>query len=78
MVKMKLTVIYHHLCISSDTNQLMCLSIEKINDGNVDCLSGSDEITLCRVKYRYIQYLNFYCMNQTSDSCIDFGYLCDD
>jgi hypothetical protein len=64
----------HHLCVSPETNQFMCLSNEKINDGNPDCLGGIDEPTLCR---RYSASEHFYCRNQRSTPCIDQYRLCD-
>ena len=63
----------HHLCVSPDTNQFICLPIEKANDGNVDCLGATDEPTLCGTKIQsYIRESSddFYCMNQSSQSCI--------
>ncbi|CAF3712463.1 unnamed protein product [Adineta steineri] len=39
---------HHHICVSSKTHQLMCLSLDKTNDGNIDCLGAIDEPKLCR------------------------------
>ena len=68
----------HHLCVSPDTNQLICLPIEKANDGKVDCLGATDEPTLCRTKYSINTMIyDFYCMNQTFPSCIILSSLCN-
>jgi hypothetical protein len=67
----------HHICVSPHTNQLMCLPIDKANDGKVDCLGATDEPTLCRRGFGTVQYGNFYCMNETFQSCIDDRRLCD-
>ncbi|CAF4159051.1 unnamed protein product [Rotaria sordida] len=42
-----------HLCVLPDTNQFICIPLEKINDNNIDCLGATDERTLCR-KYDHI------------------------
>jgi hypothetical protein len=42
----------HHICISQNTTQLMCLSLKKVNDDIVDCLGGIDERLLCPIKNR--------------------------
>ena len=36
----------HHVCASFDTQQMMCLPIEKANDGHVDCVGDADEPAL--------------------------------
>jgi hypothetical protein len=68
----------HHICVSPDTNQLICLPIQKANDGNIDCLGAADESTLCRTKYAIWHENNFYCKNQSnSPHCISSGQLCN-
>ncbi|CAF4370897.1 unnamed protein product [Rotaria sp. Silwood2] len=67
----------HHKCVSPDTNQFIYLSINKANDGKVDCLGAIDEPTLCRTEYRVTYNYNFYCINQSSIPCIDAQYLCN-
>ena len=71
----------YHYCVSPDTNELMCLSIDKANDGHIDCLGGTDEPTLCGtyIQAAYIIPFNdgFHCINSTSRSCIDNSALCD-
>ncbi|UJR19278.1 hypothetical protein I4U23_022407 [Adineta vaga] len=37
-----------YTCISIHTKQMICLSIKKINDRQIDCLDGSDEPIVCK------------------------------
>ncbi|CAF3237514.1 unnamed protein product [Rotaria sp. Silwood2] len=67
----------HHICVSPDTNQFMCLSIQKANDGKIDCVGATDESTLCQKKYEINVNYNFYCRNTTYSSCISSEKLCD-
>ncbi len=70
----------YHLCVSPRTNQLMCLPIEKANDGNVDCLGATDEPKLCGTNIQsnfHESSYDFYCMNQKFKSCILISNLCD-
>ncbi|CAF4638104.1 unnamed protein product [Rotaria sp. Silwood2] len=67
----------HHKCVSPDTTQLICLSIEKANDGKIDCLGATDEPTLCQTKYQVEFYDNFYCMRGNQKLCISSTELCD-
>jgi hypothetical protein len=39
----------HHACASFDTQQMMCLPIERANDGHVDCVGGADEPLVYRL-----------------------------
>ena len=41
----------YHFCISLRTKQLMCLPVEKANDGHVDCLGATDEPDIVSNKY---------------------------
>ena len=66
-----------HLCVSPQTNQLMCLSIKNANDGKIDCLGATDEPKLCRAKYVSNYLDNFYCGNITLRPCIRSKELCD-
>lgn len=67
----------YYPCVSPDTNQLNCLPIEKLNDGKIDCLGATDEVSSCREKYASAQFDNFYCRNNTGKSCIMDLLLCD-
>ncbi|CAF2726603.1 unnamed protein product [Rotaria sp. Silwood2] len=66
----------HHKCVSSDTNQLICLSAKKANDGKIDCLGATDEPKLCKhISLGYIQ-TGFYCYIKTLPVCIGSMHLC--
>ncbi|CAF2836494.1 unnamed protein product [Rotaria sp. Silwood2] len=69
--------LHHHICVSSGTNQFMCLSLEKANDGHIDCLGATDEPKLCRaIDYQPPTSQNFHCMDYMNNSCIDIDNLC--
>ncbi|UJR19129.1 hypothetical protein I4U23_022259 [Adineta vaga] len=65
------------LCISSLTHKFICLSMEKGNDGHIDCLGGTDEPHLCR--YNTQIYDNgFYCKSSQTllPICIQRHEIC--
>ena len=72
------------LCISKTTYQVNCLSSNKINDGHIDCLGGTDEL-LCTSKLPIPvikeninnNYNHFHCMSNNSDLCISSQQLCN-
>ncbi|CAF4011362.1 unnamed protein product [Rotaria magnacalcarata] len=64
-------------CVSPNTNQFICLPINKLNDRIVDCLGATDERTLCHTEYEVIRYQNFHCMNQSLKKCISSSQLCN-
>jgi hypothetical protein len=67
-----------HLCVSPYSNQLMCLSIDKANDGNIDCLGATDEPILCRVKmYTFEHQDRFHCVHHNAQLCLNDRLLCD-
>ena len=71
----------HRLCVSPDRNQFLCLPIEKVNDGNPDCLGGTDEPALCGIYSPdalngHFHDSRFYCTNQRFRGCINDG-LCN-
>ncbi|CAF3386798.1 unnamed protein product [Rotaria sp. Silwood2] len=68
---------YHHICVSANTYQLICLPIEKANDGIIDCFSGIDEPTLCPVENRFKESRKFYCKTGGSGTCLSLQYVCD-
>ncbi|CAF1167926.1 unnamed protein product [Adineta steineri] len=69
--------LHQHVCISSMTNQLICLPIEYANDGNIDCVGATDEPKLCRPNYHVTRmYQKFYCKNNAVHSCISSITLC--
>jgi len=68
----------NHFCVSLQTYELSCLSIDKINDGQIDCLGATDEPYLCRIEKHLAHYsYGFYCINESSGICIDIFHLCD-
>ncbi|CAF1313354.1 unnamed protein product [Adineta ricciae] len=67
----------HHLCVSATNYTFTCLSIEKANDGKIDCVGATDEPSLCR-STQYRSEKNFYCNDGVKDSCILSTELCSD
>ena len=72
---------YFHTCVSPETNQFICLSLEKVNDGKIDCLSATDE-SLLHEQMRNIYNNthptpNFYCRNQNSSLLLSNEVLCN-
>ena len=65
-----------HRCVSPDTHRLTCLSLDKANDGHIDCLGATDEPTMCRSSDHVLDDVNFYCRNHTSQLCVLPGSLC--
>ena len=68
--------LHHHLCVSPETYQLMCLLIEKANDDIIDCLGATDEPKLCRSNNYQLNGYNFYCENDSIHPCISTRNLC--
>jgi hypothetical protein len=67
---------HHHICVRPETDQFMCLSIDKTNDGNIDCLGAMDKPNLCRpIDYR-LHKSQFYCMDHSDKSCVSVHDLC--
>lgn len=61
----------HHPCVLPHTYALSCLSIEKYNDGHIDCVGATDEITVCPFSNR-----KFYCNHDIDEPCIGIGEFC--
>ena len=62
---------HHHICVSPNTSQFMCLPPKNANDGRTDCLGGTDEPKLCRL----LDYIedndhNFYCITYSDKPCL--------
>ncbi|CAF1391740.1 unnamed protein product [Adineta steineri] len=68
----------HHICVSPETYQLMCLPLKKANDSNIDCLGGTDEPQLCRLDDYLYSDDNIYCRKDEKNHCIMFNQFCDD
>ena len=66
-----------HLCISNQTSRLVCLPLEKINDGHIDCLGATDERSLCYETQSILQTKNFYCNTDRLTNCVRDFDLCD-
>ncbi|CAF3113962.1 unnamed protein product [Rotaria sp. Silwood2] len=69
--------LHHHICVSTETKRLTCLPIEKADDGQIDCLGGTDEPGLCRENHYLAADNNFYCKNDTRRTCLNYGHLCN-
>ncbi|UJR20107.1 hypothetical protein I4U23_023241 [Adineta vaga] len=69
--------IHHHICISSRTYQPQCLPIHRAHDGNIDCVGGIDEPTLCPVGNRHREPRQFYCKNGNTSLCLPWYAVCD-
>ncbi|CAF0920155.1 unnamed protein product [Adineta ricciae] len=54
----------YHECISPDTYNVVCLPIDKANDGKIDCLGATDERLYCRENAGEYLYL-YRCWNET-------------
>ena len=65
------------VCFSDQTSDYTCLSPEKINDGNIDCIGAVDESELCDqlsttdYKWRYL------CKSAIGSHCSSHSMLCD-
>ncbi|UJR18456.1 hypothetical protein I4U23_005361 [Adineta vaga] len=67
----------NHICVSYETNELMCLPMEKVNDGIIDCIGAGDEPTLCPSIENVDDEKRFYCKTDSRQSCIAGRSLCD-
>ena len=69
---------YHHICVEPGTFALICLPLAKANNGNVDCLGGTDEPIRCRSKDNLKLSENFYCDLNNSKPCLDvYSFIID-
>jgi hypothetical protein len=69
--------LHHHICISIEKNQPICLPIEKANDGKIDCLEAADEPKLCQSNNDIYNQNNIDCQNHTflfSIKCLQLCY----
>ncbi|CAF3948757.1 unnamed protein product, partial [Rotaria sp. Silwood1] len=67
----------HHVCASPETNQLTCLPIQKANDGNIDCIGGTDESKKCRSSNYVFARFDFNCMNDIDNHCLPVESTCN-
>ena len=71
--------VHHHICIEPGTFKLICLPLEKANDGHIDCVGAMDEPTICQYEDYNGKDL-FYCdgineCTSTSRVCV-YVYPC--
>ena len=66
-----------HFCVHPATNEIQCLSLEKINDGHIDCLGASDEVNQCRMRTDGAKHDRFYCADDTISPCLHAIKICD-
>ena len=67
----------HHICVSLDTNDFMCLPLEKVNDNVTDCLGGIDEQTICQTEKQQTSEMHVYCQKDSSNICLSLYVLCN-
>ena len=67
---------HHHVCIEPKTFKLICLPLEKANDGHVDCLGAIDEPILCRSKHDQHNIFQFYCDTIDHTYCSNLNQIC--
>ncbi|CAF2574165.1 unnamed protein product [Rotaria sp. Silwood2] len=68
--------LHHHICVSPDTYQFMCLPLTKANDGNIDCLGATDEPQLCRSNNHELSGVNIHCTIGEHGYCTSYIRLC--
>jgi hypothetical protein len=56
----------------------MCLSLDKVNNSEIDCLGATDEPDLCRTTDSSSYENEFYCETIYMSPCIPFYMLCDE
>ncbi|CAF4126302.1 unnamed protein product, partial [Adineta steineri] len=70
--------LHHHICVSPETSELMCLPLKQANDGNIDCLGATDEPKLCRSDDFEASSYDFHCKNGEGSHCTYYYGFCDD
>ncbi|UJR11560.1 hypothetical protein I4U23_015740 [Adineta vaga] len=69
----------HRICVTRDTSEFSCLPTNKINDGQIDCLGGTDEPLLCRSHSPHLTGEGgFYCRSNDTSACLGNYQLCND
>ncbi|CAF3636743.1 unnamed protein product [Rotaria sordida] len=66
---------FEHDCVSPINLTMICLSMNRTNDGIIDCLGATDEMNICRNKHPN-QLQGFHCAN--SDQCVSFLSMCNE
>ena len=68
----------NHICLSNQTLQMICLPLEKFNDGHIDCIGAADEPTICPANSFDNIFQKFHCqLTDGSRSCLKGERLCD-
>ncbi|CAF2823515.1 unnamed protein product [Rotaria sp. Silwood2] len=70
--------LHHHICVSPETYQFMCLPLTKANDGNIDCFGATDEPQLCRSNTYELSNVNIYCTIGEHEYCTSYIFVCFD
>ncbi|CAF1443748.1 unnamed protein product, partial [Adineta ricciae] len=65
------------ICVTLDTYEFRCLPLNQINDGQVDCLGGTDETRICSSTTTTELIGRFYCMGSSPPHCIFDIDLCN-
>ena len=65
-----------HFCISPITYNLSCLPIDKVNNGQVDCIGGTDERNICQIKEPEAPNHRFLCSYDTI-VCANVQWVCN-
>ena len=50
-------------CVQPEKNIIQCLLVERFKDAQMDCLSASDEVNLCRIPPTRRKRNRFHCRN---------------
>ncbi|CAF1455961.1 unnamed protein product [Adineta ricciae] len=66
------------ICLSSNSNLPICITSNKINNGQVDCLWGIDEPVLCRTQEFLVDKVKFYCKKLIDTRCVFERYVCNE
>ena len=70
--------INERICVSSQTNEFMCLPSTKFDDGKIDCLGGTDESKQCPyISSDDMKERTFHCIRHSAPHCIDRYQLCN-
>jgi hypothetical protein len=64
----------HHPCISPKNHTMVCLHINHVENGIVDCLGATDERSYCRSRYPTAFFKRYRCWNDTK--CVQVSERC--
>ena len=67
----------HHVCVKRQTFEFICLSLDKVNDGEIDCLGAIDEPSRCHRLTGYKWNVDsFYCDFENNEHCVRPSMIC--